>query len=200
MLSCRSAIDSYQESISLSVSHRQPHQHIINPAKAFYPLYRLGLIVRVPKEIWRDYGIYEVMRYWFGRIPTKLRFSHETFTSATEFFGFRWQIFCGTAPDAWLDGPAIRPIWFLDFCMSETGVTFLFYLSHFLAPRNSEQMGGWSSFFTTSQRFRRTILGDTCLCSVIALEWNGFIFHHGMAIAWAGTVKKIPFSLCQLCH
>jgi len=93
----------------------------------------------------------------------KLRFSHETFTSATEFFGFRWQIFCGTAPDAWFDGPAIQPIWFLDFCMTEMGVYFSILLVPLLGAYNSEQMGGWSSFFSTSQRFRRTILGGTLM-------------------------------------
>lgn len=86
------------------------------------------------------------------------------------------------------DGPAIRLSSFLDFCMMEMGVYFLFYLSHYLAL-DSEQTGWLVFLFSTSQSFRRTIFDDT----LVLIDHMGRVIMGWLCLGWHG--QKIPFPL-----
>jgi len=100
MLSCRSAIDSTRGRFFLSVSHRQPHQHIIDPARAFYPFYRLGSIVRVPKDYSENTGSMRLCVIGLQEYPRSRHFPRN-FHFSNGILGLQWQIFCGTAADDW---------------------------------------------------------------------------------------------------
>jgi len=100
MLSCRSAIDSTRGRFFLSVSHRQPHQHIIDPARAFYPFYRLGSIVRVPKDYSENTGSMRLCVIGLQEYP-RSRYFPRNFHFSNGILGLQWQIFCGTAADDW---------------------------------------------------------------------------------------------------
>lgn len=53
---------------------------------------------------------------------------------------------------------------FLDFLHDGNGrLLLLFFLLHYRRSFESEQMGGWTSVFSTSQRFRRTFTFDDTL-------------------------------------
>ena len=75
------------------------------------------------------------------------------------------------------------------------GLCFLFFLSHYLAPLSiaSRWIGGWTSFFSTTQRFRRTLhlmitlVFNDCMEWIIIPQWDGY--HLG----WYG--QKISFPL-----
>ncbi len=145
-----------------------------------------------------------VMRYWFGRIPIREEFSLRTNISVEQQLSSvsidnknLWTQFDRLDYGSWVSTnlfPLPDPRFLDFFCMTEPSLCFRFFLSHYLATLSiaDRRMGGWTSFFYTSQ-IQAYLHLMTRLCSMIA--WNGLIFRDGVAIAWAGTVKKIPFHL-----
>jgi len=70
----------------LSVSHRQPPPHITDPASVVFNICGPGLIVGKVEKIWRDYGIYDGTRYWFGRYTPRGGISLSSVFSSTTAF------------------------------------------------------------------------------------------------------------------
>jgi len=58
-------VGSARSQCPLSVSHRQPSQHITGPACVVLSICGLGLIVE-KVERYESYGFYDDTRYWLG--------------------------------------------------------------------------------------------------------------------------------------
>jgi hypothetical protein len=82
---------------------------------------------------------------------------------------------------------------FFFFGMMEMAVCFLFFLLHYRRSFESEQMGGWTSVFSTSQRFRRTFTFDDTLVFNDCMEWVNIPRWDGYRLGWHGQKIQFPF-------
>jgi hypothetical protein len=150
------------------------------------------------KRLWRDCGIYDGMRIGLQGITTSWSFVELDF-SVQQWYSsvLAGEHSYGTNRSNWpwvmgFNETFSSMILVLDLLHDGNGLLLLlFFLLHYRRSFESEQIGGWTSFFSTSQRFRRTLHLMARLCSMIA--WNGLIFHDGVAIALGWHGQKIIF-------
>lgn len=145
------------------------------------------------------------MRYWFGTIPARWKFSLKT--SSQFYNGF------ARSPMAKFPGRELNPLghgsWFgwtfshstnlfrLFFLHLGLGFCFLFFLClTFGAPFDSEQMDGWLDFlFLYIPKIQAYFTFDGTLVFNDCMEWVNFALGGGGRdrLVWHG--QKIPFPL-----